>query len=420
MPDPRPASTSRARRRWLFPLLALVPGGLGLLLCLGPDGDPRGRPSREVALAQDGARPGEAAAPERAGKGPVAVPVPGESPEQVRRRELELWMKRLERAELTVARYRESTRFPPDSRPISEHPDQVYPGAFIESTRPLARLGGEPRPGSDTQLRVRQERVFLAGDESVRFSLAAQTGSGAPLPLRVTAAMAAPPPDDTAPPTALGPVPVGFNDEGLDGDEVARDGALTARFQPARQGFARYRGPVRVEVGVRVGDEEGSLFFDIFYTPNPPAVFTGSIREALEGGSLALHVGVNVHAPGRYVVAGRVDDSEGKPFALVTFNDLLPAGPGEVRLTIFGKLVLEQRPAFPLKLRDVEAFLLLEDAHPDREMLPRLAGYVHTTRTYPPTAFSDAEWQSEERERYLAELGRDVNEARGEVEARQP
>lgn len=422
MPHPQARSaSSTSRRRWLVPLVALVVlGGLGLVLFLGRAEEPRAAASLEVTtLAQDGVRPARDEAPVRVGEAAAVVPVSGESPEEVRRRELELWMKRLERAELTLARYRESTRFPPGSRPIAEHPDQAYPRDVIESTQPLARLGGEPRPGGDTQLKVRQERVFLAGDESVRFSVAAQTGTGSPLPVRVVSAMAFPPPDDAAPPAAIGPVPVVFNDEGADGDEMARDGVLTARLRPAQQGFARYLGPIRVEVAVSVGDEEGGLFFDVFYTPRPPASFTGNIREALEGGSLVLHLGVNVHIPGRYVVTGRVDDGEGRPFALVTFNDPLSAGAGEVGLTIFGKLILEEQPAFPLKLRDVDAFLLMEDTHPDRQLLPRLAGYVHTTRTYPPTAFSPAEWESEERARYLAELGRDVDQARGEVKARQ-
>jgi hypothetical protein len=38
------------------------------------------------------------------------------------------------------------------------------------------------------------------------------------------------------------------------------------------------------------------------------------------------------------------------------------------------------------------------------------------SRSYPLTAFSEAEWNSEERERYLAEYGRDVESARAHLE----
>ncbi len=98
------------------------------------------------------------------------------------------------------------------------------------------------------------------------------------------------------------------------------------------------------------------------------------------------------------------------------FNDELRAGTQEIRLPVFGKLIRDEQPAFPLRLRDVEAFLLKPDAHPDRVMLPRLAGILHTSRTYALNEFSEASWQSAERDRYLAELQRDVDGARRALE----
>jgi hypothetical protein len=92
------------------------------------------------------------------------------------------------------------------------------------------------------------------------------------------------------------------------------------------------------------------------------------------------------------------------------------AGTQEFRLPVFGKLIRDKQPAFPLTLRDVEAFLLKPDAFPDRVMLPRLAGVQHTSKSYPLAAFSDADWSSEERDRYLAELGKDVAEAERKVQ----
>jgi hypothetical protein len=41
---------------------------------------------------------------------------------------------------------------------------------------------------------------------------------------------------------------------------------------------------------------------------------------------------------------------------------------------------------------------------------------VHTTRSYPLASFSDAEWASEERSRYLTELGQDVVQAENKVQ----
>lgn len=115
--------------------------------------------------------------------------------------------------------------------------------------------------------------------------------------------------------------------------------------------------------------------------------------------------------PGRYVITARVDDDDGKSFALITFNDDLPAGRQEPRLRLFGKLLLDLGPRSPFRLRDIEGFLLKENAFPDRELIPALEGVVHTTRRYVAGNFSDAEWQSEERDRYIKELTKDLVEA---------
>ena len=84
-------------------------------------------------------------------------------------------------------------------------------------------------------------------------------------------------------------------------------------------------------------------------------------------------------------------------------------------MTLFGKLVRDAKPAFPLVVRDVDAFLLRPDVFPDRSLMPRLVGKVHTSQEYPLVTFSDAEWSGEERARYLAELGRDVERAQEQV-----
>jgi hypothetical protein len=70
-------------------------------------------------------------------------------------------------------------------------------------------------------------------------------------------------------------------------------------------------------------------------------------------------------------------------------------------------------------LRDVDGFLLRE-SFPDRMLMPRRAGPVHTTGTVPLSEFADAEWDSEERQRYLAELTRDMAEARQRVDQLKP
>jgi hypothetical protein len=164
-------------------------------------------------------------------------------------------------------------------------------------------------------------------------------------------------------------------------------------------------------VRYNAGGRTGRIIFDVIYSPDVPANWAGQPREAIENGSLVYYLKLDVRQAGRYIVNGRVDDAQGKPFALVTFNDVLGQGMNEVRLPVFGKLLRDHEAAMPLTLRDVDAWLLKENVDPDRALVPRLEGKVLAGKSYPLNRFSDTEWQSEERSRYLAEFGKDVRAA---------
>jgi hypothetical protein len=319
-----------------------------------------------------------------------------------------LWAQRLERAKRTLDTYVAATRYPPESRPSREQPDQMDL-AEPERTRPLSR------DNTDVQLKLKQDRVFVVGDEAVHFFVSCEDAQHAPRPCQVVSASAHEAEHMTGG-VVSSPVPLAFLDNGGGGDPLAGDGIYTGKLQPSKQGFPMFSGTLRVDVRVRSGQSEGSAFFDILYTPSPPALFTGQVREVLEGGSLQLYLGIQVRKAGRYVVAGRLDDESGVPFAHVSFNEELKEGLQEVKLTVFGKLVLDEVPTFPLKLRDVEGFLLKESGDPDRELMTSLRGYVHTTAEYAASVFSSAEWDSEERRRYVGELTHDVDEAQHQLD----
>ena len=332
---------------------------------------------------------------------------------QARAAQLALWRGRLERAEQSLKAYQEHTRYPHTSRPASEQGDQMFPNLPVVEEHPLREPKGRTAEG--VTLRTSQERVFVQGDESVRFTVALVDAQGQAQPLRVLNAAAR---EVTAPSvSSLYPVlPVAFNDEGGNGDRTSGDGEFSTLLQPAAQGFAGLAGQIRLEVFMEYRGERGFTYFDIYVTPDPPAAWRGDVREALEGGSLSFYLGATVREPGRYAVSGRVDDATGRPFALLSFNDEVGRGETEFRLSIFGKLLRDAQPAFPLTLRDVVAFRLREEGHPDRALMPRRDGVVHVSAKHAASAFSDAVWSSEERTRYLAELTRDAEEARQRVD----
>jgi hypothetical protein len=317
-------------------------------------------------------------------------------------------LKRLERARVTLATYREQTRYPHESRPMAEHPDQVHPFATIRESLPL-RFPGSKAAVPGVRILTTQDRVFMSGEEAVKVSVTAQDDAGQTLPLLITRAVAFDLPD---PRQAAGRPQLAL-------DFAGSNGVYGALFQPSRTAFADFAGTLRLQVTLSQDGRQGVVNFDVVYQPLVPADW-GAITDRMADGSLDFVVGLNVRQPGRYVVNARVDDAKGQPFALVSFNEELGSGAQAARLRVFGKLLRDAAPAMPLRLRDLQGFLLMEDRFPDRAMLARREGVVYSSASYPLKGFSDAEWTSEERDRYLAELGKDVAQLESQLGPKQP
>jgi hypothetical protein len=388
------------RRRWAVIAAAAVAVGAGIGVWLAGE-------RRDDGAAQARAAPGStASAPALSATAAASAAPYSAAGLAARAEQLALWRQRLERAQEALAAYRKSTRYPHGSRPAAEQPDQMRPNDPIVEDHPLREPGSGPGP-DDVRLRTVQERVHALASERVRFSVAVVDAQGRPQPLRVLTASVR----EFTPPTvaSLFPVqPVTFVDDG--------SGVHSAVLQPAEQGYAGLAGQLRLEVALEHRGRRGFTYFDLYVTPDAPAVWSGPVRDAVEAGALVFVLPAQVREAGRYVVTGRVDDASGQPLALLTFNDEAGAGATEFRLQLHGRLLHDARPAFPLTLRDVEAFRLQEQGHPDRLLMPRRAGPVHASDRHALTAFSPAEWASEERTRYLSELTRDVDEARAKLE----
>ena len=359
----------------------------------------------ETQAAAPTPTPGEVPAPAASASAGAPLSPLGQAQ---RREQLALWQGRLERARMALDGYRIAAQYPHESRPIDEHPDQVRPFEPIAEDRALRLPGGSAAQG--VHLKTTQERVFASGSESSRVTLKLEDDAGRTLPLRVTRAVQkeVTPPGRTAS-TAEFPMPIG-NDNGV----------LSAVMQPAAQGFAAFAGTVRLELMLDYGGQPGFIYFDLTYSPETAATWLPGVREASSAAGIDFFVKAQVLVPGRYVVSARIDDAKGQPVALALFNAEVAVGSTEFRLPVFGKLLRDRQPAFPLQLRDIEAFLLKPDTFPDRVMLPRRAGVLHQSKRYAVSSFSDAEWRSEERDRYLNELGKDVAVAEQKVRSLGP
>ncbi len=316
--------------------------------------------------------------------------------------------------QLTQARqrldsYRLATVYPPESQPIAMHADVLHPFAPIVEDRAAVSAQGAPLSGR--HLVTSQDRVYVSGPDSVLLTVAMRDDQNRSAPLRVIRAIAHEVQDVAHPQTVL-PVAVQFEDRGGNGDALAGDGTFSARLQPAAQSFAATQGTIRVDVDLQ-SDTGGPVhaFFDIVYMPQVPATWSGSVRESMDKGSLDFYLKADMREAGRYIITARAYDATGKPFALLSFNEELPVGANDIRLTLFGKLVRDAKPVFPITLRDIEGHILYESRFPDRAMMPRWPQTAYTSRPHGLNEFADAEWDSEQRQRYLTEFGKDVQVA---------
>lgn len=385
-----PESGAKRRRGALFLALSVLAIGISLFAWRS-----RGKtPSEDALLDMSPKKPPSSRASNAA---PRPLPPqksvtfsPNDTPQ-------DLADKRLARARHTLEGYKIWARYPPGSRPLSEMPDLQKPHSVQPSTQPLATADGNTT--KKARVTLQQDRLYLVGDESAKLHISCGSSEG-PAKCEVVSAMA------TSANTLdnsmiVGPAPVAFGDDG--------QGGAVASFAPAKEGFSAHHGAIGIDVNVRVGSEQGTANFQVIYTPSAPARFTGKIREVLEDGSLCLYVQMDVAKAGRYVLAGRVDDAQGDGFAYLEWNDLMETGLREAKMCVFGLLVIDQRAQSPFVLRDLEGFVLFENRNPDRELMSVLEGNVYTTKKYEESAFSSAEWQSDEKTRHIDEFGKNVD-----------
>jgi hypothetical protein len=325
-------------------------------------------------------------------------------------------VRQLEEVDHTLCSYRESSKYPLSSRPIAEHPDQIYPNQAVKESHAMRnREGGS---NAAIQISTSQSRVYMAARESVNFSLQAFDKDQQILPVFVNRAVASGLNFNNHP--APTQITMSLADNGRDGDLIANDGIAGGTLSPGSNGFASFNGTIRTEVNFTVNGQTGVVYFDVIYSSDLPATWTGKIREVVENGALVFYLPIEVRQAGRYIVNARLDDGKGTPFALLNFNDLLPLGRGEIRLTAAGNLLRDNQATFPMSLRDIDGYLLKENVDPDRALIARMEGVAHVSKNYTLKSFSDAEWNGEERHRHLQEFAKDVAHAKAALVAFDP
>jgi len=239
------------------------------------------------------------------------------------------------------------------------------------------------------------DRYFVIADETLTATLDVRR-DGKPAVATITRAFAV----VIDPASHHEPVPIAFAPAG---------GVLAATIAPGRLGLAR-QSAISINVEFDYGDGKQRAHIDFQYTPAAgiPARFTGVFLDGLESGSLVIHAGVDVIAPGPYLIDANLYDTTEQPVAWTRFKGDLAAGPQSADLVFFGKVLVDAAAHGPFHLGQLRGARFAPGRDPDLEQMPPFTG-TFTTRPYATTDFSDAEYDSPEKQRMIDLLTNDRN-----------
>jgi hypothetical protein len=288
-----------------------------------------------------------------------------------------------------VTAYRKANVYPPTSRPLTKDQlDLLQPNRRHELLRPTDH-------GDGVSFLFTADRYFAIGDDTLTATLDVRR-DGVPIPATITKAYAvvADPVGHVEPPIEMAYA-------------AAAGGGLASVFAPAKLALRR-QSTISLYVEFDYGSASQLGHFDFQYTPDRgiPARFTGAFTEALDAGSLVVHAGLEVTSPGHYVIDGNLFDAANQPVAWSRFKGELSAGNQNADLVFFGKVIVDAGAKGPFHLGQLRGARYAPDQDPDLEQVPPFAG-SYVTKPYATEQFSDAEYDSAEKQRMLQLLGND-------------
>jgi len=286
--------------------------------------------------------------------------------------------------------YRKANVYPPTSRPLaSDQLDLLRPNQRHEVMRPADH-------GDGVSYLLTADRYFVIGDETLASTLEVRR-DGQPLAVTITQAFAEV--VGAAGSTRDRPrLPLAFSANGA---------GFATTFAPAQLGVAR-QAAISLNVEFDDGIAKQRAHIDIQYTPvaGIPARFTGAFGDAIEAGSLVIHAAIDVANPGPYVIDANLFDAADQPVAWSRFKGDLAAGTRDAALVFFGKVLVDGHARGPFHIGQLRGARFAAGRDPDLEQMPPFAGSF-TTKPYPVDAFSDAEYDSADKQRMIELLGAD-------------
>jgi hypothetical protein len=405
---PRPARVSRAVALALVGSLALVFLLVTLLRSSGVIApSPRTNAGAASMSAAVGATPIVAPSSTM-----VALPIPASvapsRPQNLTDEQREAWLAMMHETRQTLL---EKTKYPPTSLPLAPKLDLQKPHTVASHTRGLAMAPDGGR--SNVSITLSQSQLWLADGDVASAFIQVTTANGDKPNVQITRANLH---KTDATGDALGTLvgPVLFHDDGVAPDTASGDLTFSASVPQWTDALRGKPTGLVLEVDMVAGEEHGTFRFNFITTGAVPAKFTGVVHDAIEGGSLAFHIGIEVYRAGRYSLMARVYDADGKPAVLLTDLEELSPETREVVMVAFGKALLDQGLRSPFVLRDLEGFLFVAEKDTDRAVMAVWPG-PYTTAEFPMTQLSDKEWDSPQRSARIDAIDGVINHGPSEI-----
>ena len=214
------------------------------------------------------------------------------------------------------------------------------------------------------------------------------------------------------------PPPIGFGDDGNNGDAKAGDNLYTFLVRPGSKDW----GPLYLETEFTVAGHPHVQRADWFSTPHIVGRFRTGVRDSLRGGHLIVSVPVQILKEGYYKFDANLQQKEGdKEFvSSASYEGRLQPGAQTVELLFWGKVIKDQNLAGPYVVRNIrgrrdnspvtpdilrrsletgQPLAEVKHTEPLYEYLD--AGQDHETAVYAMGDFSDKEYDSPDKQRRM-------------------
>jgi hypothetical protein len=263
------------------------------------------------------------------------------------------------------------------TRPLTrQHVDLLEPNRRHETFRPTDADDG-------TSFLFTADRYFAFGDDIVTSTLEVKNAKA----VTITAALAA-----TGDPAAK-PVPISYVETG---------GVFVAQFSPASLHLQQ-----QTEIGMYIEFDPGPgtrqrAHYNLQYTPasGAPASFTGVFSDSIVEGSLVIHTGLDVTLPGHYIIDCNLYDANNAPVGWTHWKGDLAAGGAGADLSFFGKVLVDANAKGPFHIGQLRGARFDPGHVPDLAQIRPYDG-SYATKAYATTDFSDAEYDSPDKQHML-------------------